>query len=154
VTATVGATVISPAEVLEGIVGVSDIEPLGPGGMPCGRTTREQLVSAARALKDERGFSHLALLTAVDGVEDSGGLEMVYAFKRREDCATVALKVWLSDESLRVPSLYSLWSGAGPLEREVYDLCSTVTRTCAESFCVTTSLATRCASRSSWPRAA
>jgi len=121
VTSVVGVHTITPAEALEGLSGVTDIEPLGPGGMPCGHTTPEALVSAARAIK-ERGFSHLALLTAIDGVEGSGGLEMIYAFKRREDSAMVALKVRLSDDALRVPSIYTLWSGAGPLEREVYDL--------------------------------
>ena len=115
-------TFMTAIEALEGLVGVTGTDPLGPGGMPCGLAAPDALVSAARALRDERGFSHLAMLTAVDGVEGSGGLEMVYVFKRREDCAMVALRVWLAEESLRVPSLYTLWSGAGPLEREVYDL--------------------------------
>ena len=121
-TAPTGTATIPPKEMFEGLVGVSAIEPLGPGGMPCCETTSEELIEVVRGLREACGYSHLALLTAVDGTEDSGGLEMVYAFKRREDGATVAVKVRLSDESLRIPSLYGLWSGAGPLEREVYDL--------------------------------
>jgi NADH:ubiquinone oxidoreductase subunit D len=61
-------------------------------------------------------------VTAVDGVADSGGLWVYYAFKRRSDTTTAMLRVWLDDSSLYVPSLYGLWPAAGPLEREVYDL--------------------------------
>jgi len=122
VTAATGAATMSPAGVLQGLRGVTDVDQLGPGGMPVGRTTPGELLDVVGHLKGECAFSHLVLLTAVDGTEGSGGLEVVYAFKRRADLAMVALKVWLGDEALSVPSLYALWPGAGPLEREVYDL--------------------------------
>jgi NADH-quinone oxidoreductase subunit C/D len=111
-----------PAEALESLTGVTEVEPLGPGGVPCGRTTRETLLAAARELKETYGYCHLVVVTAVDGVEDSGGLDLYYIFKRREDQTLVALKVWLDDASLHAPSIYELWPGAGPLEREVFDL--------------------------------
>ena len=95
---------------------------LGPGNVPCSNVTPEQLVSAARELKNTRGYAHLALLTAEEGPAESGGVFVVYAFKRRADQAMVMLRVWLPEGELRVPTLYGLWAGAGPLEREVYDL--------------------------------
>ena len=121
-TAANGETMIAPTAALEGLAGVAEVEPLGPGAVPCGRTTRDKLLGVTRELKEGRGFDHLVLVTAVDGVEDSGGLDVYYLLKRRKDRTLVALKVWLDDASLHVPSLYGLWRGAGPLEREVYDL--------------------------------
>jgi NADH-quinone oxidoreductase subunit C len=62
------------------------------------------------------------MLTAEDGADGSDGLSVVYVLKRRSDLSQVALKVWLADDDLHVSSLYGMWPGAGPLEREVYDL--------------------------------
>ena len=113
---------LAPTAALEALAGVSETEPLGPGAAPCGTTTRDELLGVVRALRDQHGFGHLAFVTAVDGVADSGGLWVYYAFKRRSDTTTAMLRVWLDDASLYVPSLYGLWPAAGPLEREVYDL--------------------------------
>lgn len=69
---TAGAdTIVLGARVFEDLPGVRDIGELGPGGMPCARTTVGELVDVIRALKYERGFNHLSLLTAVDGIEQS-----------------------------------------------------------------------------------
>ena len=111
-----------PTEVLEGLAGVTEVQPLGPGAAPCGSTTREDLLGVVRALKDEHGYRHLVLVTAVDGAADSGGLDLYYVLRRRADQTILALKVWLEDSSLHAPSIYELWPGAGPHEREVYDL--------------------------------
>lgn len=108
--------------VFEGLPGVEEESPLGPGGMPCGRTDSFGLVDAVRTLKHERGFTHLALLTAVDRAEESGSLDMVYGLTRRDDSTTCILKVELKNDSLTIPTLSGLWPGAAPLEREVYDL--------------------------------
>ena len=121
-TADKGHGMLSPAAILAQLRGISEVEPFGPGSVLCGLTTRDDLLAAVQALKDEHGFTYLTFITAVDGLADSGGLWLYYAFKRRVDAETIALRLWLDDESLHVPSLYGLWPGAGPFEREVFDL--------------------------------
>lgn len=111
----------APEAVLAAITAVTDVDALGPGEMVCGRTDASRIVSVATALK-AAGFAHLTFLTAVDLPEAGSGLEMVYVFKRRADQQSVAIKVALAEDSLVVPSLYTVWPGAGPHEREVYDL--------------------------------
>ncbi len=81
----------------------------------------EDLVRTLTALRDEGGYAHLSLLTAVDGV-DGAPLEMVYGLTRRSDAATTVVKVPLPESALSVPTISGLWAGANPLEREVYDL--------------------------------
>ena len=80
------------------------------------------LIDVLTALKEERGFTHLSLLTAAERPAETPGVKVVYALTRRADHTTVMLSVDLSEESLRVPTIGALWPGALPLEREVYDL--------------------------------
>lgn len=115
----VSPTPLETRPALDGLAGVTDVDTLGPGGMPCGTTTEEALLGVVSALRDDRGFTHLSCLTAVDGLE---ALEMVYVLTRPDDRAHAAIKVPLSPSDARVPSLVSLWAGAEWLEREVYDL--------------------------------
>jgi NADH:ubiquinone oxidoreductase subunit D/NADH:ubiquinone oxidoreductase subunit C len=111
------------AAMVDGLPGVEDVGPLGLGGLPSARTTPAALVSALTTLRDERGFKDLTLLTAVDTPADAGGgVWMFYGLTRRKDHTTVIVTVPLAEDSLRVPTLAGLWSGAEPLEREVYDL--------------------------------
>ena len=95
---------------------------LGPGGLLHGNTMPRYLIDVLTALKEERGFTHLSLLTAAERPAETPGVKMVYAVTRRADHTTVMLTVELAEESLRVPTIVALWPGALPLEREVYDL--------------------------------
>lgn len=113
------------------VANTTDAGVLGPGGMPCGRADARNLPEVAASLRDEHGFRHLALLTAeeiqpqrdsADAVAPPSGVDLVYAFTRATDRASVALKIALRDDDLRVPSISSIWAGAAPLEREVFDL--------------------------------
>lgn len=106
--------------VFGGIEGVSNTGALGVGGLACARTTPEHLLGVLGRLRTERGFEHLSLLTAVDGIEGRP-LDMVYAVTRRNDSTTAVVKVAVDRDS-SVPSLGGLWAGALSLEREVYDL--------------------------------
>ncbi len=106
---------------LDGLAGVFDTTTLGRGAISCACTTPADLIGALSALKHERGFTHLALLTAVDKGEGSG-IELVYGLTRRSDATTVVLKVAVASAAPSIPSVAGLWTGAAPLEREVYDL--------------------------------
>jgi len=101
--------------------GVSNTGALGVGGLACARTTPDHIVGVLGRLKNERGFGHLSLLTAADGF-DGEPLDLVYAVTRRTDATTAVVKVAVDGPSPSVPSITGLWSGASPLEREVYDL--------------------------------
>ncbi len=108
------------ASVFASIEAVSNTGALGVGGLACARTSPSHLLEVLTTLKHERGFEHLSLLTAVDG-HDGAPLDLVYAVTRRTDHTTAVVKVAVEPES-PVPSISRLWSGASPLEREVYDL--------------------------------
>ncbi|MDZ4170161.1 MAG: NADH-quinone oxidoreductase subunit C [Coriobacteriia bacterium] len=116
---------------------------IGPGAIRCASTTPHELRGMLQGLRDEHGFADLELLTAeelhpaasdetdtagVDNADEaagdirSAGVRMVYALTRRTDRTTMVIHVDVADGALTVPSVASLWSGAAPLEREVYDL--------------------------------
>ncbi len=133
--------VITPADVFEGVSGVTDIGTLRGGTVPVAKTTPAQLRGVLQQLKG-RGFTHLSLLTAAelpaaaadaapaDGAAPAdseptpspGGVKMVYEVTRRRDHAHAMLNVELPEDDLRVPTITGLWPAAMPLEREVYDL--------------------------------
>lgn len=140
------------APVFEGLAGISAVDTLGPGGMPRATTTAEKLLGIVTELRDARGFKHLSLLTAmelmpqadadngeqaVEGDAPEGatgpeavaekaaprtGVQMVYVLTRYADMSHACVTVDLIDPDLHVPTLWALWPGAGPLEREVFDL--------------------------------
>jgi NADH:ubiquinone oxidoreductase subunit D/NADH:ubiquinone oxidoreductase subunit C len=106
----------------EGLASALDVGVLGPGGLPHARTTPGDLVGLMTALKNERGFTHLTLLTAAERPAETPGVKMVYAVTRLADHTHATVTVELDEGDLRVPTICGLWSGAAPLEREVYDL--------------------------------
>lgn len=135
------AVTIDAAQVFSGVSGLDRIEPLGPRGARCAYTTPDRLPDVVDHLKGHCGFEHLELLTAeelrpdaAEAVEAPGepgvpppavtttGVELTYGFTRRADGTTAFVKVPLRDDALEAPSLWSIWPGAGPLEREVRDL--------------------------------
>lgn len=112
-------TTAARRNILLELPGVTGAGSMGPGGMLCAETAPERLLDAARELKERRGFTHLSLLTAE---EAPGGLDLVVGLTERRSHVTVVLKAHLPEDSLTAPSLTPLWTGAGPLEREVFDL--------------------------------
>ncbi|MBI5231095.1 MAG: NADH-quinone oxidoreductase subunit D [Coriobacteriales bacterium] len=143
---TVEAAAERIAPVFEQLAGVADRCILGPGEIPCARTSPEDLIDVIRTLRDQRGFTHLTLLTAeelqppkpADGEQTEAappaspagareqlpqtGLDMIYGLTRAADGTTIIVRVALEDGSLAVPTLSHIWAGAEQLEREVYDL--------------------------------
>jgi len=133
---TAPAATATGASVFEGLVGASDIGVLGVGGIPHASTTPGELLGLLSALRSQRGFAHLSLLTAAerpaqvseDGTAESEaaagpvGVKMVYTLTRRSDVTHAVITVDLDEGALRVPTIVGLWPGASTLEREVYDL--------------------------------
>jgi NADH-quinone oxidoreductase subunit C len=86
--------------------------------------SREDLPAVARALRDraDLGFTFLAELTAVDFWPREPRFELVYLLVSIEHRLRLRVKVRLSGEDARVPTVSGLWPAANWLEREVWDL--------------------------------
>ncbi len=125
---TPAAPTVVDAGALWGVEGLEAHDVLGPGGLATALTSPERLVSTLERLRDERGFTHLTLLTARECVPedaqetDTGGVDLVYGLSRHSDHTTVIVTVPLAEDALCAPTISCLWPGANPLEREVYDL--------------------------------
>lgn len=120
---------------LDEIAGVHAAGILGPGGTPCLTTSATWTVDVLRTLRDDHGFEDLTLLTAEETVREPAdgpdgaseadipaGVTLVHGLVRRGDHAHVIVRTPLPDDGLSVHTASGLWSGAAPLEREVYDL--------------------------------
>ena len=116
------APATAAVNVFEGIPGVFDVGVLGSSPVRIASTTSNALRGVIEELKVGRGFTHLSLLTAAERPAETPGVKMVYAVTRRQDGTRVMLTVDLSEAELRIPTIAGLWSGAAPLEREVFDL--------------------------------
>lgn len=104
---------------LDGFAGkathVEDIDPK----IPAIQIDRSALVDAARRLQQERNFEHLACITAIDY---KTYFEVVYNLWSYSRNLPLALRVRVTREDPKLPTLTNLWAGADWLEREEYDL--------------------------------
>jgi NADH-quinone oxidoreductase subunit C len=79
---------------------------------------RAKIVDACSALH-KGGFEHLTLITAIDWKKS---WEVVYHIAKYGRKELVVLRVTLPYQSPRIPSITSVWPGAGWHERESFDL--------------------------------
>ena len=78
------------------------------------------IADVCRVLRDTSGFLLLSDITAVDWWPREPRFEVVYQLASEND--RLRLKVRLSGDSARLPTVQSVWAGANWLEREVWDL--------------------------------
>lgn len=84
---------------------------------------RESILDICRFLKAEHGFDMLADLCGVDrGPEEEPRFEVNYHLFSTIHYSRLRLKVLLSDDDPKVPTLTRLWKTANWHERETYDL--------------------------------
>ena len=83
---------------------------------------REAAIETFTWLRDEKQFDMLADLTAVDYLGREPRFEMVYHLVSIETSNRIRIKVPLSQDDLKTPTLCELWAGANWLEREAYDM--------------------------------
>lgn len=120
---------------LDEIAGVHATGVVGPGGTPCLTTSSTRTLEVLRTLRDDHGFTDLTLMTAEEtprepcagpsGAGDAdtpAGVTLVHGLMRRKDRAHVIVRTPLPEHGLSADTASGLWSGAAPLEREVYDL--------------------------------
>lgn len=81
---------------------------------------KDSLLETARNLKNgPLSFDNLHCITAIDRLEK---IELVYTLYSLRKHHGIALKINLTYDDLKIPSLTGLWKSANWLEREVYDL--------------------------------
>ena len=100
-----------PAKILQGVF----LKQLTPNAFT---VERAKIVDACAKLR-AGGFEHLTSITAVDWKRRWEIVYHITMFGRKD---LVTLKVELPYQDPRVPSVVSVWPGAGWHERESYDL--------------------------------
>jgi NADH-quinone oxidoreductase subunit C len=92
--------------------------------LPTVYAPRDAVAALARALRDrpDLRFDVLVDLTAVDFFPREPRFEVVYLLVSAEQRCRLRMKVRLSGDDARVPSVSEVWPAANWLEREVWDL--------------------------------
>jgi len=72
-------------------------------------------------LKDNEGFTHLVLLTAVDWLEDEL-FQLTYLISNRSRCQDLGLRVMLDRELATMESIHDLWPTAATYQRELREM--------------------------------
>jgi NADH-quinone oxidoreductase subunit C len=82
------------------------------------------LVDALKLLRSNSSttFDYLADITALDWFPSEPRFEVVYSLLSYQRHERIRVKVRLNGEDPSVNSVTSLWAGASPFEREVFDL--------------------------------
>jgi NADH-quinone oxidoreductase subunit C len=86
--------------------------------------TTGRLVEICRFLRDDPAFAFdlLSDLTAVDYLGSVPRFEIVYHMKSLTHGHRLRVKVKVSEDDARVPSVVDVWRGADWLERETWDM--------------------------------
>jgi NADH-quinone oxidoreductase subunit C len=103
---------------------VSGGEKLRPGVIRA-RVDRSELYSVCRILRDNWGFEHLTMISAVDY---DGRFEIVYHIASYQSKLLLELITTTPKDDPVVDSVTSIWGGANWQERESYDLMGIVFR--------------------------
>ena len=82
---------------------------------------REQLRSLLLHLRDQEGFTHLVLLTAVDWLEDAT-FQLTYLLNNRLACRDLGVRVMLPRDGASMESIHDLWPTAATYQRELREM--------------------------------
>jgi NADH-quinone oxidoreductase subunit C len=72
-------------------------------------------------LRDQEGFTHLVLLTAVDWLED-GQFQLTYLLSNRAQGYNMGLRVMIMRENASMESIHDLWPTAATYQRELREM--------------------------------
>ena len=81
----------------------------------------EHLRSLLLQLRDQEGFVHLVLLTAVDWLED-GMFQLTYLLCNREKAIDLGVKVMLPRDEASMLSVHDIWPTAATYQRELREM--------------------------------
>lgn len=82
---------------------------------------RELLRPVVRHLRDQEGFSHLVLLTAVDWLEHEE-FQLTYLLHNRSLAQDIGLRVRIPREAASMDSIHDLWPTAATYQRELKEM--------------------------------
>jgi NADH-quinone oxidoreductase subunit C len=82
---------------------------------------KEQLRSLLLHLRDQEGFTHLVLLTAVDWLEDAT-FQLTYLINNRAACRDLGVRVMLPRSTASMDSIHDLWPTAATYQRELREM--------------------------------
>ena len=112
------AELIGPLAVLKEKFG----EAVSPAEYQGALIKNDQLLEAARFMRDEMGYDYLSSVTGVD-YPDANEVEVVYhAYSTKHAGAPLVFKARAPRDNSLVPSLVAVWPGADFQEREAWDL--------------------------------
>jgi NADH-quinone oxidoreductase subunit C len=80
-----------------------------------------QLRSLLLHLRDQAGFRHLVLLTAVDWLEE-GRFQLTYLLCNRERACDLGVRVLLPRDGASMDSIHDLWPTAATYQRELREM--------------------------------
>jgi len=80
---------------------------------------REKILELCSYLKEEMGFEHISLISAVDRIER---FECVYHITSYQNKCMIQINVPIPKEDARIDSVTKIWGGANYHEREAYDM--------------------------------
>ena len=81
----------------------------------------EHLRSLLLQLRDQEGFVHLVLLTAVDWLED-GMFQLTYLLCNREEAIDLGVRVMLPRDDASMDSVHDIWPTAATYQRELREM--------------------------------
>ncbi|MCF7979420.1 MAG: NADH-quinone oxidoreductase subunit C [Chromatiaceae bacterium] len=82
---------------------------------------KEQLRSLLLHLRDQEGFTHLVLLTAVDWLEE-GHFQLTYLMNNRRAGRDLGVRVMLPRDPASMDSIHDLWPTAATYQRELREM--------------------------------
>ncbi len=97
---------------------ISDAGRVRPGLLRA-RVRREDLYRACRLLRDDLGFEHMSMISAVDYPDR---FEVVYHITSYQNRLVLELMASTPRDDPTVDSVSDIWGGANWQEREAYDL--------------------------------
>ena len=83
------------------------------------KVARENLHEVCLYIRDELGFEHASVVTAVDWIDH---LNLVYLLDNYNNGVVIELVVEVPDEDLHIQTVSDIWVGANWHERETYEL--------------------------------
>lgn len=109
-------------DLLQAAVPGFSYEAIDINGTPCALLAREHLVAAAKALKEQFGFTHFIDGLGIDRFERKMRFEMTYNLRNPETKERIFLKARCDERDPHLPTVVPIWTGAGWHEREAYDM--------------------------------
>ena len=82
---------------------------------------QDQLVSLLTHLRDQEGFSHFVMLTAVDWIEE-GNFQLTYIINNPYKKADLGIRVLIDRENATMESAHHLWEQVATYQRELKEM--------------------------------